>query len=194
MHGILHHHRPAKKNHWACQLAFHIPLAIHNTTYILALFALSFCWRTMLLWLIYCRITSVSDTESLGHDPKRTFKKVRCLWLCQTNFCRWIKSVRKGRNWMYNLFNVFPIGQNSTSLEWIANAVRQIMIADFCRCLLICLFVLIRYPLPVCGSNFYIWDKTSIVDEVLSHRWSLVPLNMDLKLMIIMSTLFLLSL
>ena len=48
----------------------------------------------------------------------------------------------------------------------------------------------------MCIENVYVWDNTSvIVDEVLSHRWGLVPLNVDPTLMIMKkSTLFLLSL
>ena len=37
----------------------------------------------------------------------------------------------------------------------------------------------------MCIENVYVWDNTSvIVDEVLSHRWGLVPLNVDPTLMI----------
>ena len=48
----------------------------------------------------------------------------------------------------------------------------------------------------MCIENVYVWDNTSvIVDEVLSHRWGLVPLNVDPTLMIMKkSMLFLLSL
>jgi hypothetical protein len=48
----------------------------------------------------------------------------------------------------------------------------------------------------VCIENVYVWDNTSvIVDEVLSHRWGLVPLNVDPALMFTKkSKLFLLSL
>jgi DNA-directed RNA polymerase I and III subunit RPAC1 len=37
----------------------------------------------------------------------------------------------------------------------------------------------------VCIENVYVWDNTTvIVDEVLSHRWGLVPLNVDPTLMV----------
>ena len=46
----------------------------------------------------------------------------------------------------------------------------------------------------MCIENVYVWDNTSvIVDEVLSHRWGLVPLNVDPTLMVMkksMSFLF----
>jgi hypothetical protein len=48
----------------------------------------------------------------------------------------------------------------------------------------------------VCIESVYIWDNTSVIaDEVLSHRWGLVPLNVDPTLMIMKkSMLFRLSL
>ena len=46
----------------------------------------------------------------------------------------------------------------------------------------------------MCIENVYIWDNTSvIVDEVLSHRWGLVPLNVDPTLMVMKKSMLFFS-
>ena len=45
----------------------------------------------------------------------------------------------------------------------------------------------------MCIENVYIWDNTSVIaDEILSHRWGLVPLNVDPAMMIMKKSMLIL--
>jgi len=68
----------------------------------------------------------------------------------------------------------------------IANAFRRILIAEVRPISWINLDIIIQIiKVPVIAiERVYVWDNTSvIVDEVLSHRLGLVPLNVDPALM-----------
>lgn len=68
----------------------------------------------------------------------------------------------------------------------IANAFRRILIAEVHPVSWINLDIIIQIiKVPVIAiERVYVWDNTSvIVDEVLSHRLGLVPLNVDPALM-----------
>ncbi|EDR14491.1 uncharacterized protein LACBIDRAFT_319284 [Laccaria bicolor S238N-H82] len=108
------------------------------------------------------RVTNVSSTDYPGHYPDEDNE-----WSLE----KFKKNLKVKVQRLSNLSIDFDLVGVDAS---IANAFRRIMIAEV--------------P-TVCIENVYVWDNTSVVvDEVLSQRLGLIPLNIDPDLIVMKET------